>query len=234
MFQSKLLCAVSLPVLAFSAGAAMANCPQSAADATDSIYVTFSNFHVRYEAMNDGTVIEEEIYIEDGTGFRVNSLQGAFVFESWSTDRGLLIADTTETTTWSVGRAGLPVLHPGQTWSGQSVRTQYDGGQNVETVTVQVEAERITTIGDCTYQSWPMVVTTSAPATNDFIDYLTYLPSLGIGIYHGGAEAGEQFTREEPTSISTDPPVQGPDNTYYLPGVSGAPGGPADPAQPTK
>jgi len=236
MFQIKTLSTALLPAvaLALGAGAAFAECPRSTADTRDSIYVTFDAFHVRYDMLADGTVMEEETSFDDGTGFRVNSLRGTFVLRSWSTESGLLLPDTSEVTTWAVGVANLPVMAPGQSWSGNTVRLHDDGERNVETVTVAVEAAREITIGACSYDAWPMVVTTAAVGGGvpDFIDYLTYLPSLGIAIYHGGFEEGEQFTRDEPTSISTTPPLRG-DSTYLLPGAPTSPANPT-PAQPPR
>jgi hypothetical protein len=237
MFQIKAFTAALVPALVLGAGAALAECPRSTADTADSIYVTFNDFHVRYDLLADGSVIEEEISFEDGTGFRVNSLRGAFVLQSWSTEYGLLLAETSEVTTWDVGAANLPVLAAGQTWSGNSVRVHDDGETNYETVTVAIDPARVMSIGPCTYDAWPMVVTTAAGGgALDFIDYLTYLPSLGIAIYHGGIEEGEQFTSDEPTSISTTPPVRG-DGTYLLPGAPVNAGNPTPaqpPAQPSK
>jgi hypothetical protein len=231
MFQFKTFTAALVPALALGAGAAFAECPRSTADTADGIYVTFNEFHVRYDLLADGTVIEQETSFEDGTGFRVNSLRGAYVLRSWSTENGLLVADTSEVTTWEVGAANLPVLMAGQTWSGNTVRLHDDGERNVETVTVAIDPARVMSIGSCTYDAWPIVVTTSAGGgALDFIDYLTYLPSLGIAIYHGGLEEGEQFNRDEPTSISTTPPVQG-DGTYLLPDAPVNVGNPT-PAQP--
>lgn len=228
MFRIKTFSTALLPALTLGAGAALAECPRSMADTADSIYVTFNDFHVRYELLADGTVMEEETSFEDGTGFRVNSLRGAYVLRSWSTENGLLLADTSEVTTWDIGVANLPVLTAGQTWSGNTVRLHDDGDRNVETVTIAIDQAEIMSIGACTYDAWPIVVTTSATGggARDFIDYLTYLPSLGIAIYHGGLEEGEQFTRDEPTSISTTPPVRG-NSTYLLPDA------PVDPANPT-
>ena len=227
MFQIKTFSTALLPALALGAGAALAECPRSMSDTADGIYVTFNDFHVRYDMLADGTVMEQETSFEDGTGFRVNSLRGAFVLRSWSTENGLLLANTSEVTTWEIGVANLPVLSAGQTWSGETVRLHDDGERNVETVTVAIDPAVVTSIGSCSYDAWPIVVTTSAGgATRDFIDYLTYLPSLGIAIYHGGLEEGEQFTRDEPTSISTEPPVRG-NGTYLLPDA------PVNPANPT-
>ena len=233
MFQIKTFATALAPALAVAlgAGAALAECPGSTADTADSIYVTFNDFHVRYDLLGDGTVIEEESSFEGGTGFRVNSLRGAFVLRSWSTENGLLLPGTSERTTWEVGVANLPVLRAGQTWSGNTVRLHDDGERNVETVTVAMEPARVMSIGPCTYDAWPVVVTTAAGGgARDFIDYLTYLPSLGIALYHGGLEEGEQFARDEPTSISTTPPVRG-NGTYLLPDTPVAPANPV-PAQP--
>jgi len=233
MFQIKTFSTAILPALALGAGAALAECPRSTADTRDSIYVTFNGFHVRYDMLADGTVMEEETSFDDGTGFRVNSLRGSFVLRSWSTENGLLLPDTSEVTTWEVGAANLPVMTAGQSWSGNTVRLHDGGERHVETVSVVVDAARAMTIGTCSYDAWPVVVTTTAGGNvPDFIDYLTYLPSLGIAIYHGGFEEGEQFTRDEPTSISTTPPVRG-SGTYLLPGAPVNPANPT-PAQPPR
>ena len=228
MFQIKAFSIALVPALALGAGAALAECPRSTADTRDGVYVTFDGFHVRYELLGDGTVMEEETSFEDGTGFRVNSLRGAFVLRSWSTENGMLVPNTSELTTWEVGTNNLPVQSAGETWSGNTVRLHDDGERNVETVSVAIEPARVMTIGTCSYDAWPITVTTAATGGNarDFIDYLTYLPSLGIAIYHGGLEEGEQFTPDEPTSISTTPPVRG-DGTYLLPD---APVNPSNPA----
>ena len=233
MFRIKIFTATLLPALALGAGAALAECPRSSAESADGIYVTFNEFHVRYDLLADGTVMEQETNFEDGTGFRVNSLRGAFVLQSWSTENGLLLPDSSEVTTWDVGAANLPVLAPGQIWSGNSVRVHDDGETNYETVTVAMEPARVMSIGPCSYDAWPMVVTTSDNRGGpDFIDYLSYLPSLGIAIYHGGTEEGAQFARDEPTSISTTPPLRG-DGTYLLPDAPVGAGTPT-PAQPGK
>ena len=172
MFHSKRIAAAVLPALALTTGAALAECPTSIADTTDSIYVTFNDFHIRYELLS------------------------------------------------------------GQSWSGSTVRLHDDGARAVETVTVATQAARQTMIGTCAYESWPMVVTTSPDdGTADYIDYLTYLPSLGIAIYHGGIQEGEQFTRDEPTSISTEPPLQG-ETGYLLDGAAPMPGNPTPAAPP--
>ncbi|MGR3640665.1 hypothetical protein [Alterinioella nitratireducens] len=232
MFHSKRIAAAVLPALALTTGAALAECPTSIADTTDSIYVTFNDFHVRYELLSDGTVMEEETNFDDGSGFRVNSLRGAYVLQSWSTQNGMIVPQTGEATTWAVGPVNLPVLSAGQSWSGSTVRLHDDGARAVETVTVATQAARQTMIGTCAYESWPMVVTTSPDdGTADYIDYLTYLPSLGIAIYHGGIQEGEPFTRDEPTSISTEPPLQG-ETGYLLDGAAPMPGNPTPAAPP--
>lgn len=232
MLPKKTFITAFLPVAVLAAGTAAADCPTSIADTADSVYVTFGNFHVRYELLADGTVIEEETNFDDGSGFRVNSLRGAYVLQSWSTQHGMLVPNTSEITTWAVGPVNLPVLSAGQTWSGSTVRAHDDGTRNVETVTVAVQQARPTTIGNCPFESWPMVVTTSPDdGAADYIDYLTYLPTLGIAIYHGGIQEGEQFNRSEPTSISTDPPVQG-ESGYLLEGAPVVPGNPTPAAPP--
>ena len=229
MFRIKTFAVIALPAFALAAGTAWADCPISTADTADGIFVTFADFHVRYDLQSDGTMIEEETYLEDGGGFRVRSLRGGYVMESWDTQYGMIVYNSGEVTRWGVGYENLPVLSPGQTWSDHTTRVREEGGEYLETVNVRVEAERAVTIGPCAYQAWPMVVVTSAPDSTTFTDYLTYLPALGIGIYHGGSENGEAFTRDEPTNISVMPPVQGANGQYTLPGARPAATPPTNP-----
>ena len=196
-----------LAALLLSSGAALAECPVNMADSADGVYMSFDDFYVRYDRLADGSVIEDEVYLSDGTGFRVHSISGAFVMQSWDTLYGGIQQGTSETTTYAVGVENLPTLFPGQSWSGSTVREHENGATNVETVQVRMQPETSMLIGDCSLQAWPMEVTTTGSDGGVFIDRLTYLPSLGFAIYHGGADAGEPFTPEMPSALSTEPPL---------------------------
>ncbi len=198
--------AMALPALTF-ASAVSANCPTSLADTADGVHVIFSDFHVRYDRQSDGMVIEEEFYSDSGDGVRFVSLHGAYVVESVDTRFGAIIAGSNETTEYLDGLSALPLLAPGQSWQGNTVRTHEGGDVNQETVMVDVAAAQTLSLGACSLSAWPVVVTTVNTAFNEvFVDELTYLPALGIAIYHGGAGQGEAFTRDEPVAISTEPP----------------------------
>jgi hypothetical protein len=187
--------------------AALAECPQSMSDTGDGVFVSFNDFYVRYDRLADGSVIEQEVYLEDGGGFRVHSISGAFVLQSWDTRHGALIGNTSEVTTYAVGVDNLPTLFPGQTWQGSTVRRHDDGTTNVETVDVLMEPETRMSLGTCSYASWPIRVTTTGEDGGAYVDRLTYLPSLGFAIYHGGADAGDSFVPDMPVAISTEPPM---------------------------
>lgn len=219
-----------LPALALAGGAAWADCPQNMSDTGDSVYVSFSDFYVRYDRLADGSVLEHEVYYDDGTGFRVHSISGAFVVESWSTHYGAIVSNTSEVTEYAVGVENLPTLFPGQTWEGSTVRQHDDGTTNVETVSVTMQPESNVTIGTCSYQSWPMEVTTTDATGGAFVDRLTYLPQLGFAIYHGGEDANMPFTPDMPIAISTEPPLVSSDG---VPVVGGAGGGDVLPGNPT-
>lgn len=226
---------VLAPALLMAAGAALAECPATMSDTADGVYVSFPDFYVRYDRLADGSVLEQEVYQEDGTGFRVHSVSGAFVTTSWSTRYGAIVTGTTETTEYAVGLENLPTLFPGQTWQGSTVRQHDDGTTNVETVAVTVDPESTVTIGACSYQGWPMQVTTTGRDGGVFVDELTYLPTLGFAIYHGGADTTESFTPDMPTAISTNPPMVTEDGapTATGPDADVLPGNPnpADPPQ---
>lgn len=226
---------VLAPALLVAAGAALADCPADMSDAADGVYVSFSDFYVRYDRLADGTVLEQEVYQDDGTGFRVHSLSGAFVMTSWSTRYGAIVTGTTETTEYAVGVENLPTLFPGQTWEGSTVRRHDDGTTNVETVAVSVDPERAVTIGACSYQGWPIEVRTTGSDGGVFVDALTYMPTLGFAIYHGGADTTEALTPDMPIAISTQPPVvtEAGDPAPSGPGAGALPGNPvpADPPQ---
>lgn len=219
-----------LPALLLAGGAALAECPVDMSDSADGVYVSFADFFVRYDRLADGSVLEHEVSQADGTGFRVHSIFGAFVLTTSSTRYGAIVTGTTETTDYAVGLDALPTLFPGQTWEGSSVRQHDDGTTKVETMSVTVAPENRMAIGACSYQSWPMQVTTTGNDGGAFVDYLTYLPSLGFAIYHGGADATEVFTPDMPTRISTEPPVLSGDSV--LPG-NPAPAVPPQTTQPT-
>lgn len=197
-----------LTLAALSIGsAALADCPQSMADTGDGVFVSFDNFYVRYDRLADGSVLEQEVYLEDGGGFRVHSISGAFVLQSWDTSHGAIVNNSSEVTSYAVGVENLPTLFPGLTWQGSTVRRHDDGTVNVETVDVLMEPESTITLGACSYPSWPIRVTTTGEDGGAFVDRLTYLPSLGFAIYHGGADAGELFVADTPLAISTEPPT---------------------------
>lgn len=191
----------------FAGSAALADCPTSMADTGDGVFVSFQDFYVRYDRQADGSVIEQEVYLEDGGGFRVHSISGAFVLQSWDTRHGALVGNTSEVTTYAVGVDNLPTLFPGQTWQGSTVRRHDDGTTNVETIDVLMQPEITMTLGACSYASWPIRVTTTGEDGGAYVDRLTYLPSLGFAIYHGGADAGESFVPDIPVAISTEPPM---------------------------
>jgi hypothetical protein len=191
----------------FAGSAALADCPTSMADTGDGVFVSFQDFYVRYDRQADGSVIEQEVYLEDGGGFRVHSISGAFVLQSWDTRHGALVGNTSEVTTYAVGVDNLPTLFPGQTWQGSTVRRHDDGTTNVETIDVLMQPETTMTLGACSYASWPIRVTTTGEDGGAYVDRLTYLPSLGFAIYHGGADAGESFVPDIPVAISTEPPM---------------------------
>ncbi len=198
----------------FCAGtAALADCPTSMADTGDGVFVSFTDFYVRYDRLADGTVLEHEVYLEDGAGFRVHSQSGAFVLRSWDTHYGALVGNTSEVTEYAVGVENLPTLFPGQTWQGSTVRRHDDGSTNVETLDVVMEPEGTISLGACSYQSWPIRVTTTGDDGAGYVDRLTYLPSLGFAIYHGGADVGEGFVPDMPVAISTQPPTVNGDGT---------------------
>lgn len=235
MIQTRISRSLSLlPALLLAGGAALAECPSTMADTGDGVFVSFPDFYVRYDRLADGSVLEEEVYYDDGSGFRVHSVSGAFVLESWTTQFGAIVTDTTETTTYAVGIENLPTLFPGQTWEGSTVRQHDDGTTNVETVHVLMQPESNVTIGACSYQSWPMQVTTTGSDGGAFIDRLTYLPSLGFAIYHGGADAHEAFSPDMPIGISTEPPLVSAEGTPMVtgPGAGALPGNPTPAAPP--
>lgn len=198
LFSLAVLCAGS---------AALAECPSNMADTGDGVYVSFNDFYVRYDRQADGSVLEQEVYLEDGGGFRVHSVSGAFVLQSWDTSYGALVSNTSEVTSYAVGVENLPTLFPGLTWQGSTVRRHDDGTTNVETVDVLMEPESSIFLGACSYASWPIRVTTTGTDGGAYVDRLTYLPSLGFAIYHGGADAGESFVPDTPVAISTEPPT---------------------------
>ncbi|WP_370270192.1 MULTISPECIES: hypothetical protein [Rhodobacterales] len=214
---------LGLAALLLGSSAALAECPTGMGDTGDSVYMSFDDFYVRFDRLADGSVIEDEVYLTDGTGFRVHSVTGAFVLQSWDTRYGGIVQGSSETTTYAVGVDALPTLFPGQTWSGSTVRQHEDGTTNVETVAVQVDGEITLLIGDCSYQAWPMLVTTTGTDGAAFLDRLTYLPSLGFAIYHGGADAGEPFTPEQPMAISTEPPMLDNEGNLIFGGGMGQP-----------
>lgn len=196
----------SLAILC-TGSAALADCPQGMADTGDGVFVSFNDFYVRYDRQADGSVLEQEVYLEDGGGFRVHSISGAFVLQSWDTRYGALIGNTSEVTTYAIGIENLPTLFPGLTWQGSTVRRHDDGTTNVETLDVLMEPEGTISLGACSYASWPIRVITTGDDGGAFVDRLTYLPSLGFAIYHGGADAGENFVPDNPVAISTQPPM---------------------------
>lgn len=212
----------ALPALVLATGAALADCPESMGDTADGVFVSFSDFYVRYDRMADGSVLEQEVYYDDGSGFRVHSLSGAFVLRSWETHFGAIVRNSSEVTTYAVGVENLPTLVPGRDWQGSTVRQHDDGTTNVETVDVSVAPETSVTIGTCTYRSWPLEVRTTGDDGGVFVDRLTYLPSLGFAIYHGGADMNEAFSPDMPIAISTEPPMVSPDGAPVIGG-----GGPA-------
>lgn len=214
--------------LALMGGAALADCPVNMADTADGVFVSFSDFYVRYDRLADGSVLEQEVYYDDGSGFRVHSLSGAFVVRTWQTHFGAIVERSSEVTDYAVGTDNLPTLFPGQSWEGSTVRRHDDGTTNVETVAVAMDPESQVTIGSCTYQSWPMRVTTTGTDGGVFIDRLTYLPTLGFAIYHGGADQYEAFSPDMPIAISTEPPLVSADG---VPQVGG--GGNVLPGNPT-
>ena len=224
--------------LVCAGSAALADCPQNMADTGDGVFVSFSDFYVRYDRQADGSVIEQEVYFDDGTGFRLHSVAGAFVLQSWETLYGSVVNNTAEVTTYAVGADNLPTLFPGLTWQGSTVRQHDDGTTNVETVDVLMEPERTMTIGGCSYQSWPMRVSTTGTDGGGFIDRLTYLPSLGLAIYHGGSDVGEAFTPDTPVSISTEPPQVSAEGTPMVtaapPPVNPTPANPPAAPEPSK
>jgi len=224
-----------LPALLLAGGAVLAECPVDMSDSADGVYVSFADVFVRYDRLADGSVLEHEVSQADGLGFRVHSISGAFVLTTWSTRFGAIVTGTTETTDYAVGLEGLPTLFPGQTWEGSSLRQHDDGTTKVETVVVTMSPERSMIIGACRYQSWPMQVATTGNDGATFVDHLTYLPSLGFAIYHGGADANEAFTPEMPTRISTEPPVVTEDGEPVMTGAGAGvlPGNPA-PAEPPR
>lgn len=217
-----------------AASTALADCPQNMADTGDGVFVGFAEFYVRYDRQADGSVIEQEVYYDDGTGFRLHSIAGAFVLQSWETRYGAVVTNSAEVTDYAVGADNLPTLFPGLTWQGSTVRRHDDGTVNVETVDVLMEPERPITIGACSYQSWPMRVTTTGTDGGSFIDRLTYLPSLGFAIYHGGADTGEAFTPDTPLSISTEPVMVSAEGTPVAGGATAVtPGNPTPAAPPS-
>ncbi len=212
------------------AAPAFADCPVSMADAADGVHVTFTDFHVRFERQADGSVIEEEDYFSDGSGFRVHSMHGAYVLQSWDTMHGAVVNGTSEITEYSNGMSDLLLMGPGQSHVVQAVRTHDDGTVNVESIGVSVQPAITLTLGNCTMQAWPMIVTTTNSADGGaFVDELTYLPNLGFAIYHGGASQGEAFTRDEPIGISTEPPFTDGNGSLSIepPLATPAPGNPA-------
>lgn len=162
---------------------------------------------MRYDRLTDGTVLEQEVYLEDGAGFRVHSQSGAFVLRSWDTRYGALVDNSSEVTEYAIGVENLPTLFPGQTWQGSTVRRHDNGSTEVETLDVLMEPEGTISMGACSYASWPIRVTTTGQDGVGFVDRLTYLPSLGFAIYQGGANAGEAFIPDMPVAISTEPPL---------------------------
>ncbi len=224
----------ALAALILSTGAALAECPTDMADTTDGVFVSFDGFYTRFDRLTDGSVIEEEVNTETGEGFRVHSISGAFVVRTWQTQYGALVQGQSEVTEYAVGVDNLPTLYPGQEWSGSTVRRHDDGTTNVETVAVRMDPEASVTIGACSYRSWPILVTTTGDDGNAFLDRLTYLPSLGFAIYHGGSYSDEAFTPDMPRDISTEPPAYIAAGDTDGPGtVDAVPTMPPSPVNPT-
>ena len=193
---------ISAIALSLAAGAAMADCPSTLADAANGVYVEFSDLLVRYDRRPDGTVEEMEFDTATNSFFRYLSHHGIFILQSWEMIGTLLQTDTHEVITYDVPLP--PQITANMTFAAQSlVRYGTDAPFN-EPLQITVGAQEMQTIGACTMATLPVRMQTG-PAGDVYISNFTYFPALGFGIFVGGGPIGGTQDVFRPIYIGTEP-----------------------------
>ena len=193
------ICAIALSL---TAGAAMADCPSTLADAANGVYVEFSDLLVRYDRRPDGTVEEMEYDTETNSFFRYLSHHGVFILESWEMVGAMMQTDTHEVITYDVP---LPTqITANMSFASQTtVRYGSDAPFN-EPLQITVGAQEMQMIGACNMATLPVRMQTG-PAGDLYITDFTYFPALGFGIFTGGGPAAGTLDVYAPTYIGTEP-----------------------------
>jgi len=196
-FLAPFLAALSLPL------AAGADCPSDATG--DGIYTTFTDLVVQHQVRPDGTILETETSLSDGTVWQYVVHPTGLLLESWELSAGLRVADSMETVTYSVAP---PQIAPNIQWSATETARFPDGSEIRYATEMEILSPVELAVEDCTYIGWPVNVRRRDLDVEDaWVEAQMYLPELKVVVYLGDADLGQRPAIEPPETISATRPA---------------------------
>lgn len=170
---------LSMFLLTFSApGLAAAQCP-SAADLHTGIALATSQGEVETFTRVDTHRVQSLYMYSDTAGSRVTLGKGVYVLEVLEVEYGIPVIGTRRTLTFPLLAEDMPQVAP---WGGWSAKVDIldSDGPGSENHHYTFGAPTSQTIGACTYEMIPIELRYPSDKDVPDVDYLHYLPELGI------------------------------------------------------
>lgn len=182
--------------LCLAIGAPAAACPMALEAARAGVEVTYDDDAVATFVLEEGGITRElTLYVgpgdPDGDGYVVRALHGLYFLEDLALEGGALLPEYSEVITFAAPLDELPAPEPGLRWSGWAMVALGDDAPFPREVSLSVGAAEALMIGDCRYESWPVLLR-HRDEIEDLLRGMAYLPELGIALVqvlgdYGGA-----------------------------------------------
>ncbi|MCH2094000.1 MAG: hypothetical protein MK160_02680 [Rhodobacteraceae bacterium] len=132
-------------------------------------------------------VIAADYLIDGERTSRTLLMHGLYLSEYLEFNEGRPDPQSRETYSYPPGVEGLPIPQPNETFNVSAVAF-IRGDLNDEAQSYDFRAEELIELSGCTYRSIPVELT--YPGDTDlWIEYLSYLPDLGISLYVASRDA---------------------------------------------
>ena len=143
-------------------------------DGTDEVHVRISPHQVQMDLIEQGV---------PGT-YRAIMIQGVYI--QWlgaTTDDGAIDAASIFVMARDIDPAEMPTPEPGLEWqvAQDFIDVGGDGSAASETMAITVAEATTWTLGECTYDMYPVTISTTVP-DDVYIETINYLPALGTGV----------------------------------------------------
>lgn len=167
-----------LPLALILPGLAAAQCPV-AADLEKGIEIETVEGEVESFIRIDPHRVQSLLMYDEGAGTRILLGKGVYLLEVLDEEDGQPVVGTRATYTFPLPVADLPPITPGGGWSTKAAILDADGLSS-EVQHYIFGAQARVTIGACSYDMIPIELRYRGEASEGDIDYLHYLPDLGI------------------------------------------------------